>query len=496
MKTPPATPRRRTSPAWRNPWLLLFALVAILIPAGTAAAQAPAFSQIRSLYVEPFTGSNQAAALRDSFIHRLKKSGKYQIADSPQGADAIVTGSGQIWVRGHFTVNSRAPAANRQTVYGGFLSAEILSKDHEPLWSYLVTPSKFSWLGIQDDLASNLVKQLLLARDNNVPPGAVPGPRAVLGATNLNAAGATFPQPLYQKWFESFEQTQPGVHLNYSAVGSEEGLHMLDEGKVDFAASDVPALSAARTEAGPPYRRIASVMGAVVPIYNLSENLQDLNFTGEILAGIYLGRITKWNDPAIVKANRDANLPNADILVFHRSDGSGTTHAWSDFLSKTSPEWKSAVGTDTTLKWPAGTGVVGNEGVADAVEKTPNSIGYVELVYAIRHQLSYGDVRNSAGNYIHADVYTVAEAAKSAVTSNPDSLISITDPSGKDAYPIATFTWLLFPQEIKDGAKKAALLALLRWILTAGQSECSALAYTPLPRSVAAQELDLLNTFH
>ena len=460
-----------------------------------ARAQSSTFSQIKNLYVEPFTGGSQAAALRDSFIHRLKKSGKYRIVDSPQEADAIVTGSGQIWVRGHFTVNSRAPSANRQTVYGGYLSAEILSKDHEPLWSYLVTPSKFSWLSIHDDLASNLVKQLLLARQDKMPPGAVPGPKDVLGATNLAAAGATFPQPLYQKWFQSFEGGQPNVHLNYSSVGSVEGLHMLAEGKVDFAASDVPALSAARTEAGPPMRRIASVMGAVVPIYNLGDNTADLNFTPEILAGIYLGRITKWNDPAIVKANRDAGLPNADIVVFHRSDGSGTTHAWSDYLSKVSPEWKSTVGSDTTLNWPTGTGAVGNEGVAEAVQKTPNSIGYVELVYAIRRQLSYGDVLNSAGNYIHADVYTVGEAAKSAVTSDPASLISITNPSGKDAYPIATFTWLLFPQQIKDAAKKAALYELVRWILTSGQQECSSLAYTPLPRNVAEQQLEQLKGF-
>ena len=488
-------PRRCLAISWVNLRLFLLTLATTFASAGAAFPQPSTLSQIKSLYVEPFDGGSQAPALRDSFIHRLKKSGKYQIVDSPESADAIVKGSGQIWVRGHFTVNSRAPSANRQTVYGGYLSAEIIGKDHEPLWSYLVTPSKFSWLSIDDDLASNLAKQLLQAREDKMPPGAIPGPKQVLGATNLNAAGATFPQPLYQRWFESFEQEQPNVHLNYSAVGSEEGMHMLDEGKVDFAASDVPVLSAARSEPGPPLRRIASVMGAVVPIYNLADNPQDLNFTGEILAGIYLGRITKWNDPAIVKANRDTNLPNANIVVIHRSDGSGTTHAWCDFLSKTSPEWKATIGTDTTVKWPTGTGAVGNDGVADAVQKTPNSIGYVELVYAIRHQLSYGDVRNSAGNYVHADVYSVAEAAKAAVTSNPDSLMSITNAPGKDSYPVATFTWLLFPQEMKDPAKKTALFGLLHWILTSGQQECSSLGYTPLPHNLAAQQLDLLNTF-
>ncbi len=479
-----------------NTWFVMLLLVVGSAPGVYGNAQTSlSFAQVKALYVEPFTGGSQAAALRESFIHRLKKSGKYQIVDSPQNADATVKGAGQIWVRGHFTTNSRAPSVNRQTVYGGYLSAEIFSKDHEPLWSYLVTPSRFSWLSIQDDLASNLVKQILLAREDTMPPGAVPGAKHVLGATNLTGAGATFPQPLYQKWFESFEEEQPNVHVNYTAVGSEEGLRMLDESKVDFAASDVPALSAARAEAGPPSRRIASVLGAVVPIYNLGDNTQDLNFTAEALADIYLGRITKWSDPKISKSNRDANLPDADIVVFHRSDGSGTTHAWSDFLSKISPDWKSAVGSDTTLKWPVGSGAIGNEGVAEAVEKTRNSIGYVELVYAIQHQLSYGAVRNSSGNYVRADLNSVAEAANTAITTDPDSLVSITNASGKDAYPIASLTWLIFPQEIKDDARKKALVALLRWILTSGQRECSSLGYAPLPRNLAAQQLDLLNSF-
>jgi len=450
------------------------------------------FAEVKALYVEPFTGGNQAAPLRDSFIHRLEKSGKYQIVNSPQNADATVKGTGQIWVRGHFTTNSRAPTANRQTVYGGYLSAEVIGKDHEPLWSYLVVPSKFSWLSIQEDLASNLVKQMLLPREAKGQSAAVPGAKT-LAPASLAGAGATFPDPLYRKWFQSFEELHPNVDLNYTAVGSEEGMRRLAAAKVDFAASDVPTLNLPGIDKGT--RRIASVLGAVVPIYNLSEVTRDLNFTPETLAAIYLGRITKWNDPAIRKSNREADLPDADIIVIHRSDGSGTTHAWSDFLSKVSPDWKNLVGTGTTLKWPVGNGGVSNEGVAATVAKTPNSIGYVELVYAIQHQLSYGAVRNSAGNFIRADLNSVAEAAKTAITSDPGSLVSITNAPGKDAYPIACVTWLLFPQEIKDEAKKAALFELLRWILTSGQEECSSLAYAPLPRNVAAQQLDLLNTF-
>jgi len=472
-------------------WLVLVVLSGTFMAATCSPGQDSSFAQVSSVYVEPFTGGNQAAPLRESFVRRLQKSGKYRVVDTTQEADAIVRGEGQIWVRGHFTTNSRAPTADRQTVYGGYLSVEVIGKDHEPLWSYLVTPSRFSWLSIQEDLASNLVKQMLLARDNKDQPVASAGAKQVLATAEIAGAGATFPHPLYRKWFESFQEIQPNVKLSYKAVGSEEGMRMLAASEVDFAASDVTSIS--DPNAGQATRRIASVLGAVVPIYNLSEVTQDLNFTPEALADIYLGRITKWSDPAIAKSNRSADLPDAAIVVFHRSDGSGTTHAWSDFLSKVSPAWKSSVGAGTTLKWPTGTEAVGNEGVAEAVAQTPNSIGYVELVYAIRHHLSYGTVRNSSGNYIRADLDSVAEAASNA---SPDSLTSITNPPGKDAYPIASLTWLLFPQQIKDEAKKAALFELLRWILTSGQQECSSLGYAPLPRSLASQQLELLNSFH
>lgn len=471
-------------------WLGVLVFIAAFAQGICASAQSSSFSDVKALYLEPFMGGNQAAGLRESLIHRLEKSGKYRIVDSPQQADAIVKGTGQIWVRGHFTINSRAPAANRETVYGGYLSVEVIGKDHEPLWSYLVTPSSFSWHSIQDDLAKNLVKQMLLAREDKAQPGAAAAAKQTLAATDITGAGATFPEPLYRLWFQSFAEQQPNVHLSYKAVGSEEGMRMLAANKVDFAASDVPALTGLSDLKDA--RRIATVLGAVVPIYNLSDITQDLNFSPETLADIYLGRITKWSDAAIRKSNRDADLPDADIVVFHRSDGSGTTHAWSDFLSKVSPAWKDAVGTGTTLKWPAGSGAIGNEGVAEAVAKTPNSIGYVELVYAIQHQLSYGAVRNSSGNYIHADLNSVAEAAKASDTS---SLSSITNPPGKDAYPIASLTWLLFPQEIKDEAKKAAFFELVRWILTSGQQECSSLGYTPLPRNLADQQVELLNSF-
>src|SRR5277367_5675567 len=367
------------------------------------------FSQAKVLYVEPFEGGNQAADLRQNLVKRLKKSGKYQLVDTQQGADAVVTGKARIWVRGHFTTNSRSPAANRQTVYGGFLSVEVVGKDRQPLWSYLVTPSRFSWVSIEDDLVKNLVKQMLLASEDSHQSGAAPSASQTLAPAKLVGAGATFPAPIYQKWFQSFGAQQPQVQLTYKAVGSGEGMLMLAESKVDFAASDVSSLNAVAGEKVPAFRRVASVLGGVVPIYNLNDITQDLNFAPETLADIYLGRITKWSDPRIRNSNKDIDLPDTNIVVVHRSDKSGTTHAWSDFLSKVSPDWKNAVGTDIELKWPVGTEAVGNDGVASTVQATPNSIGYVELVYAIQHESSYGAVRNSSGNYVRADVNSLEE---------------------------------------------------------------------------------------
>src|SRR5262249_22428287 len=296
-------------------------------------------------------------------------------------ATAILKASGQIWVKGYVTTNVRSPSLNRQPAYGGYLSAEVIARDGEPIWSYLVTPSKVSWFGISADLTRKLVKQLMAARQGTAQPSRARINRPDLPEANLTGAGATFPAPLYQKWFESVHNVYPQLRFEYRAVGSEEGERLLSEGKVDFAASDVPAHTL--PDNGLKYRRIASVLGAVVVTYNLKGLTHDLKFTPEVLADIYLGKIRRWKDPRIAKANKDADLPDADIVVVHRSEGSGTSYALSDFLSRTSAEWKNSVGTNTTLQWPVGIGVPGNDGVASTVQKTPNSIGYVELAYAI-----------------------------------------------------------------------------------------------------------------
>jgi phosphate transport system substrate-binding protein len=243
------------------------------------------------------------------------------------------------------------------------------------------------------------------------------------------------------------------------------------------------------------YQRIASVLGAVVVTYNLKGLAHDLRFTPEMLAEIYLGTLRKWNDPRIAKVNKDVDLPDADIVVVHRSDGSGTSYAWSDFLSRTSAEWENSLGTNTTLQWLVGLGVSGNEGVASTVQKTANSIGYVELAYAIQHQLSFGAVRNSAGEFVRPDLRSLGEAARELPRMSTGELGSIVNPPGKEAYPIATFTWLIVPYEMTDAAKKSAAREFFQWMLTSGQRECSSLGYAPLPNDVAAQQLELLKRF-
>ena len=464
-------------------------MVVLLAAISLHAQTAKDLSQVKKVFVAPLSGGNGAAELHESLVKQLRKSGKFEVVANPSQADAVVKGSGQIWVTGHMATSPRSPATNRQAIYGGFLSVEVVGANNAVLWSYLVTPSKFSWASISDDLSDNLVKEMVVARDKTGPS---PNPGVV--QASLHGAGSTFAAPLYQKWFESFQQQHPDVRISYDSVGSGRGTQLLLEGKVDFAASDVPPSDQGPSQSTAGFPRIASVLGGVVPIYNLKGLTQDLKFTPEALAGIYLGKITKWNDPLIKSQNKSAPLPNADIVVIHRSDGSGTTYAWSDYLSKISAEWRTSVGTGMTLNWPLGTGMEHNEGVAAKVQQTPNSIGYVELVYAIQHRLSFGSVRNASGEYIRANLESLAAAAGSALGGNSASPASITNASGKEAYPIASFTFLLLPLQVWDNQKKTALLELLQWVLTSGQKECSALGYAPLPREVANQQLQMLNS--
>ena len=310
-----------------------------------------------------------------------------------------------------------------------------------------------------------------------------------LPAETINAAGATFPAPIYQKWFETYRKAHPDVQINYQSVGSGAGIQQLTQGTVDFGASDMP-MTDEQISKITKYKvlHFPTVLGGVVPVYNISGVTVELKFTGDTLAGIFLGNIKKWNDAALKKDNAGVNLPNEEITVVHRSDGSGTSFVWTDFLSKSNADWKSKVGSSTSVNWPIGLGGKGNEGVAGLVKQTPNSIGYVELIYAAQNKISYGLVRNAAGTFVKADFDTVSEAAAGAANNMPDDFrVSITNAPGKNAYPISTFTWLLIPNKL-DGAKKTAIQGFLKWMLTTGQQDTQAMSYAPLPKPVVAKE--------
>ncbi|MFB3777104.1 MAG: phosphate ABC transporter substrate-binding protein PstS [Bryobacteraceae bacterium] len=307
----------------------------------------------------------------------------------------------------------------------------------------------------------------------------------------INGAGATFPYPIYAKWFDEYHKLNPKAQINYQSIGSGGGIRQLQAGTVDFGASDSP-MTDEQLAAGGKVLHFPTVLGAVVPAYNVPGAGREVNFTPEALAGIFLGKITRWNDPELAGVNPGAKLPAAAIVVIHRSDGSGTTFVWTDYLSKASAAWKSSVGVGTAVKWPVGLGAKGNEGVAGLIGQTPNSIGYVELVYAIQNKMAYGKVRNAAGVFVKADLKSVTAAAASAEMPE-DFRVSITNPPGKDAYPIASFTWLLVPARIQSPEKRAVITAFLRWMLADGQKLAAPLGYAPLPQPVITRELKAIS---
>jgi phosphate transport system substrate-binding protein len=321
-------------------------------------------------------------------------------------------------------------------------------------------------------------------------------PATLLGQTRLNGAGATFPYPMYSKWFSEYHKLHPDIEINYGSIGSGGGIRQVTEGTVEFGASDMPMTDEQLKEAQGKLKtnvlNLPTVLGAVVPAYNIPGVSGEVKFTPDVLAGIFLGRITNWNDKAITSVNPDLKFPNQDIIVVHRSDGSGTTFIWTDYLSKVSPEWKSQVGSSTSVKWPKGLGGKGNEGVAGSVRQLPGAIGYVELIYAVQNHIPYGSVKNRAGVFVKASLEGVTAAAATAPKMPADFRVSITDAPGKDAYPISSFTWLLVPAQSKDAAKGKVLADFLNWMVSDGQRMTSALAYAPLPENVAAKEREAI----
>jgi phosphate transport system substrate-binding protein len=449
----------------------------------------------RRLYVEPFTTKEGAAELRDDVVSDLRKTGGVSLAASAADADVILGGGGEVWVRGYRSLNPRSGRlpSDGSPVYGGYLSVELRDSKGQTLWSYLATPG----IGPEDvpkSLSKQIAKHVSEALAQDAAPAATfpSQPRAI-----LKGAGATFPYPVYQKWFTNYRLANPEVEITYDPVGSEAGVRRLLAGDVDFAGSEDPnALKKLAPGKEGKYLLFPSAVGAVVPIVNLPGITSDISFTPEILAGIYLGRITKWNDAALRRANLHIRLPALDIVIVHRSDGSGTSYAFTDFLSQTSPQWKEQVGASLTPRWPVGRQAAGNEGVSATVKELGGSIGYVEYIYALQKHLSFGKVRNAEGEFVGASLESIGVAAKKAMEISDDLKVSLANAPGAGAYPISSFTWLVIPAHVADETKRNAASGFLTWMLGPGQKQAAALGYLPLPKDLIDREKSALLTIH
>jgi phosphate ABC transporter phosphate-binding protein len=452
---------------------------------------------VKRIYVEPFATKAGAEELQKDVTAELRKLGSISVVSDESSADAILGGGGEIWINGYrsFSPRSRMKLPTNGTpIYGGFLSVELKNKSGVTLWSYLVTPGNDSE-DTSKDLSKRIAKHLADALDEPVPSSLTePLPQAM---TILKGAGATFPFPVYSKWFENYRRVNPGVQITYDAVGSEAGIRQLVSGNVDFSGSDSPeAVHEIAPAEETKYLFFPSVVGAVVPIVNLPGMPSDISLTPEALAGIFLGRIKKWNDPVIARSNRNLRLPDLDITVVHRSDGSGTSYALTDYLSKISSEWSSQVGRSLAPKWPVGKSAAGNDGVAKLVKELGGSIGYVEFIYALENHLGYAKVRNRNGEFVEASLESIASAVNHTPEMPDDFKVSIVDAPGVDAYPISSFTWLVIPEHIADEAKRGAITVFLRWMLGPGQRQAAALGYLPLPKEMVAKELDATARIH
>jgi len=311
---------------------------------------------------------------------------------------------------------------------------------------------------------------------------------SAMAETDISGAGATFPYPIYSKWFNEYHKAHDDIRINYQSIGSGGGIRQLQAGTVDFGASDGPMTDEQLAQTKFKVIHLPTVLGSVVPAYNIPGVKKEIKFTPQALAGIFLGRITTWNDKAITDPNPGIKFPNTPIVVIHRSDGSGTTYIFTDYLSKVSSDWQSSVGKSTAVKWPVGIGAKGNEGVAGMVRQMDGAIGYVELIYALQNSISYGSIKNASGNFVKASLESTTAAAASLKSMPADFRVSITNASGKDAYPIASFTWLLIPVRAKDASKGKVIKEFITWMLSEGQSMTSSLSYAPLPQSVVEKE--------
>jgi phosphate ABC transporter phosphate-binding protein len=465
--------------------------------AGLAAAgqTAPA-NPIRQIYVEPFSTREGSEKLRQDVIAELRKMKSVSLATDESSTDEILGGGGEIWIKGYRSHNPQLShvAPNGTPIYTGFLSIELRDKNGQTLWSYLATPPAASG-DVSKDLSMQIVKKLGKAlEEDKAPKLNTPLPQPT---TALSGAGATFPFPVYQKWFTNYRRENPAVQITYEPIGSAAGVQRLLSNSVDFGASDSPEVIHELAPADEDrYLFFPSVVGAVVPVVNLPGVRGDIAFTPDALAGIYLGKIKKWNDPILVRANKNLHLPDLDIVVVHRADGSGTSYAWTDFLSKTAPEWKAQVGTSLAPKWPVGRGADGNDGVSKLVSGQSGSIGYVEFIYALQNHLNYGRVRNRNGEFVAASLESIAAAASHSIKIGHDFKVSIVDAPGAGVYPISSFTWIVIPAHVADEAKRKALTAFVEWMLGPAQRQSAALGYLPIPNDLVKEEAAAVARIH
>jgi phosphate ABC transporter phosphate-binding protein len=461
---------------------------------GTAlASQTTGPHRVRRIYVEPFVTQSGAEEFRQSVIAELRKVGSVSLASDEASADAILGGGGEVWIKGYRSHSPRLGkfSPNGAAVYTGFLSVELRDTNGQTLWSYLATPPAVSG-DVAKDLSARIVTNLAASLGDTEPPSPtapVPQPTVI-----LQGAGATFPYPVYSKWFTNYRRENPAVQINYDPIGSAAGIRKLIANGVDFGASDSPeAIQELAPADEKKYLFFPSVAGAVVPVMNLPGVPGDIAFTPEALAGIYLGKIKKWNDPVLERANRGVRLPNLDIIVVHRADGSGTSYAWTDYLSKTSAAWKSQIGTSLAPKWPVGREADGNEGVAKIVKEQAGAIGYVEYIYALQNRLSYGRVQNRHGEFVLASLESIAAAASHFSGINDDFGGSLADAPGLGVYPISSFTWIVVPTQITDAAKRSAIIRFLQWMLGPGQRQAAALGFVALPKDILAKEASAID---
>lgn len=458
-------------------------------------AQSSTAGSLTRLYVEPFTTKSGSERFRADLIAELRKVRSISLVPAASNTAASLAGGGEIWIKGYRSLNPRNRMPSDATVvYGGFMSVELKNANGETVWSDLVTPGGATE-DISKDLSKRIAKDVAEALQAEIQPA--PTTTRPKSVTVLKGAGATFPCPVYAKWITNYKRQNPNLQITYDSVGSEAGVRRLLAGQVDFGASDNPEAirEIAPAQTGN-YSFFPSVIGAVVPIVNLPGFPADIAFTPDALAGIYLGRIKKWNDPLLQKANPRLHLPDLDITVVHRADGSGTTYAWTDYLSRTSSEWKSSVGASLAPRWPTGQGADGNEGVAALVKESGGSIGYVEFIYALQHHLSFGSVRNRNGEFVSASLESMATAVRQSLAVRDDLTISIVNPPGTGVYPIASFTWFVLPTHIEDEVKRNALVGFLRWMLGPGQRQAAALGYLALPADVVSREESAIDKIH